>query len=124
MSKDSRALPECEVILPITPPSWCAALGIVEPDLVGLQGKALTRHVTRKLQFVVHAADWLHCMVLHGRTENDLRSARAVRRRRTSYSQLVHVCSWSYLWLVGSGQGWRWMVSMRDKARISLSHVE
>ena len=29
--------------------------------------KGLTRDATRRLRFVVHAADWLHSMVLHGR---------------------------------------------------------
>ena len=29
--------------------------------------KGLTRDATRRLRFVVHAAGWLHCMVLHGR---------------------------------------------------------
>ena len=30
--------------------------------------KDLTRDATRRLRFVVHAAGWLHSMVLHGRT--------------------------------------------------------
>ena len=29
--------------------------------------KGLTRDATRRLRFVVHAAGWLHSMVLHGR---------------------------------------------------------
>ena len=51
----------------IAPPSRCAALGRVEPDFFSLLGKALTRDTTRWLRFVVHAADWLHCMLLHER---------------------------------------------------------
>ena len=43
-------------------PSRCAALGRVEPELVGLPGKVLTRDATRRLQYDVHAADWLHSM--------------------------------------------------------------
>ena len=30
--------------------------------------KGLTRDATRRLRFVVHAAGWLHSMVIHGRT--------------------------------------------------------
>ena len=44
--------------------SSCAALSSVEPKLVGLQGMALTWDATRSLRFVVHAAGWLHSMVL------------------------------------------------------------
>ena len=50
---------------PMTPPSWCAALGMVESELVSLLGKALTRDARRRQQSVVHAAGWLHTMVLH-----------------------------------------------------------
>ena len=32
--------------------------------------KCLTRDATRRLRFVVHAAGWLHSMVLHGREIN------------------------------------------------------
>ena len=39
----------------------------VEPELVGLPGKALAMDVTRRLRFVVHAAGWLHSMVLYRR---------------------------------------------------------
>ena len=47
-----------------------------------------------------------------------LRSAGAECGRRTSKSQLVHGCSWTWLWWVGWGQGWRWwLVGMRDTAR-------
>ena len=53
---------------PITPPSRNAALGRVVPELVGFPRKALTWDVTRRLRFVVHAAGWLHSMVLNGRT--------------------------------------------------------
>ena len=41
------------------------ALGRVEPELVGLPGKTLTRDATRRLQFIVHAAGWPHSMMLH-----------------------------------------------------------
>ena len=41
MSGDAGAHPECEVVQPMTPLSWCTALGMVEPELVGLLGKAL-----------------------------------------------------------------------------------
>ena len=68
MSADAGPLPEFDVIhrwLTITPPSRCAALGMVELELVGLLGKALTRDATRRLRFVVHAHGWLHTMVPH-----------------------------------------------------------
>ena len=49
--------------------------------------------------------------------EDDFRSARTVRGRLTSWSMLVHVRSWSWLWLVGWGHGWRWwMIYARVKA--------
>ena len=32
--------------------------------------KGLTRDATRRLRFVVHAAGWLHSMVLHGRRQD------------------------------------------------------
>ena len=66
MPGDAVALPECEVQ---TPPSWCAALGTVEPELVGLPGKALTRDATRRLRFVfhaVHGAPLTRCCVRWG----------------------------------------------------------
>ena len=66
MSGDAVALFECKVTTLITPPSICTALGRVEPEMVGLPGKALLRDATIRLWFVVHAADWLHPMVLHG----------------------------------------------------------
>ena len=44
-----------------------AALGMVEPKLVSLVGKVLTRDATRRLRLVVNAAGWLHSMMLHGR---------------------------------------------------------
>ena len=50
----------------ITPPSKCAALGRVELKLDGLPGKTITRDATRSHQFVVHAAGWLHSIMLHG----------------------------------------------------------
>ena len=46
-------------------PSRYAALGKIESELVGLLRKAVTRDCMRRLRFVVHAADWLHSMVLH-----------------------------------------------------------
>ena len=51
----------------MTQPSRYAALGGVEPELVGLTGKALTRDVMRILRFVVQAAGWLHSILLLGR---------------------------------------------------------
>ena len=74
MLGDVRALPECEVnslVSPITPPSRCAALGKVEPELVAVAGKALTHVSTRRLRFDVHAVGWLHSMGLHGRGAAD-----------------------------------------------------
>ena len=68
MSGDAVVLPEYEVktlMTPITPPSWCAALGRVESELVGLQGKALARDSIRRFRFVHHAASWLHSMMLN-----------------------------------------------------------
>ena len=64
MSLDAGAHSECEVI--IAPPAKCAAMGMVELELVCLPGKALTWDATRRLRFVVHATRWLHSMVLHG----------------------------------------------------------
>ena len=43
---------------PITTPCWCAVLGTVELDLVGLPGKALTQDATRSLRCVLHADGW------------------------------------------------------------------
>ena len=40
MSGDAGAFPECVGLHPIVPPSRCAILGRVEPELVGLPGKA------------------------------------------------------------------------------------
>ena len=48
-----------------TSPSRYASFGRLEPELVSLPGKVLTRDVTRSLRFVVHAAGWVHSMVLH-----------------------------------------------------------
>ena len=53
------------------PQSRCAALGRVESELVGFLRKALTRNTTGKLRFVVHAAGWLHSMVLRIRTADE-----------------------------------------------------
>ena len=66
MSGDAGAFPKCEMKTPISPPSRCAILGRAEPELVGLLGKALTRDAMRKFRFIVHAAGWLHSMMLHG----------------------------------------------------------
>ena len=49
----------------ITPPSRCAALDRVEPELFGLPGKALARDITRSVRFDLHAVGWLHSMVFH-----------------------------------------------------------
>ena len=49
----------------ITPLSWCAALGRVKPELVGLPGKALAPDATRNVRFIVRAASYLHSTVLH-----------------------------------------------------------
>ena len=43
----------------MTPPSRCAALCRIEPELAGLPGK-VTRDTKRRHRFVVHAAGWLH----------------------------------------------------------------
>ena len=51
---------------PDHPLSTYAALVRVEPELIGLPGKGLARGTMRRLRFVVHAAGWLHSMVLHG----------------------------------------------------------
>ena len=42
MSRDAGTIPKCEVKTRITPHSRCATLGRFEPELVGLQRKALT----------------------------------------------------------------------------------
>ena len=71
MSADTGALPECDMntlMTPVSPPSGCAAVGKVEPELFGLLGKALILDSTVILRFVVHSACWLHSMVLHGRS--------------------------------------------------------
>ena len=47
--------------------SMYAALGRVESELVGYPGRVLIPYATSLLRFVVHAAGWLHSMVLHGR---------------------------------------------------------
>ena len=52
----------------MTPPSRYTALCRVEPGLIGLPGKALAPDGTRRLRFIVHAAGWLHSMVLHSRS--------------------------------------------------------
>ena len=60
---------------PITPTSRFAALGRVEPNLVGLLGKALTRDATKCLRFIVLAAGCPHIMVLHGLTAAAMQDA-------------------------------------------------
>ena len=40
----------------VAPRSRCSALGRVEPELVGLPGKALTRDLMNRLTFIVNAA--------------------------------------------------------------------
>ena len=54
----------------MTSPSRCASLRRVEPELVGLPGKAFSRDATRSRRFVVHAAGWLQSMVIHGRDDD------------------------------------------------------
>ena len=49
----------------ITSPSRWTALGMVEPEVVGLPEKALTLDATRRFRFGVHAAGWLHPIMLH-----------------------------------------------------------
>ena len=66
MPGDAGTLSEFEVKTLMTPPSSCAAMGRVEPELVGLPGKTSTRDATKRLRFVVHAAGWLRSTVLHG----------------------------------------------------------
>ena len=66
MSGDAGARPECEVIYwwhPITPLSRCAALGRVEPELIGLPEKAITRDTTRRLRFLL----WLPELEMDGK---------------------------------------------------------
>ena len=68
MSGDAGAFPESEVnmlITPFVPTSRCTALCRVEQELVGLPGKVLTQDAMRRLRFVVHAASWLHSIVVH-----------------------------------------------------------
>ena len=48
----------------ITPPIRRAALDVVKPDLFVLPEKSLALDTARRLLFVVHAAGWLHLMVL------------------------------------------------------------
>ena len=61
--------------IPMTPPSRCVALGRIDPELVVFSGKALTLGATKRFRFVVHAAVWLHSMVLHGRTADVIKLA-------------------------------------------------
>ena len=60
MSGDAGELPQCEVTTLITLPSWCAALGMVESELVSLPGSTSTRGATQRPRFVVFAAGWLY----------------------------------------------------------------
>ena len=64
---DAGVFLQCEVRTLVTPPSLCTALVRVERVLVDLPGKGLARDATKRLWFVVHAAGWLHSMVLHER---------------------------------------------------------
>ena len=50
----------------------------------------------------------LSLLDLPQKLEGEHRSARVVHGRQTSLSQLMHVCSKSWLWWVGWGHGWRW----------------
>ena len=60
MLGDAGALPENKVNTLMTPPSRCTVLGRVNPELVGLSGKTITRNAMRRLRFVVIATGWLH----------------------------------------------------------------
>ena len=51
----------------MTQPFTHAALGRVESELVGILRKALALDATQRLRFAIHAAGWLHSMVLHRR---------------------------------------------------------
>ena len=57
------ALPESAMWRP-----WSRLLPGTQLWLAGIPVKALLWDATRRLRFVVHAAGWLHSMVLHGRS--------------------------------------------------------
>ena len=70
MSGDAGAFPECVGNTLITPDRTTIQVRISWQGRVGIgrsSWKGLTRDATRRLRFVVHAAGWLHSMVLHGR---------------------------------------------------------
>ena len=70
MSGDAGAFPECVVNTLITPARTtiqvrCSGYG--RAGIGRFFWKGLARDATRRLRFVVHAAGWLHSMVIHGR---------------------------------------------------------
>ena len=72
MSGDAGAFPECVGNTLITPDSTIIQVrssGYGRAGIGRSYWKGLTRDATRRLRFVVHAAGWLHSMVLHGRTD-------------------------------------------------------
>ena len=70
VSRNAGALPKCEVKTLMTNDQHRLprALGRVKPKSFGLPCEILARDASRRLRFVVHAADWLHSVVLHGRS--------------------------------------------------------
>ena len=69
MSGDARAFPECVGNTLITPDRTTIQVrssGYCRAGIGRSSWKGLTRDATRRFRFVVHAADWLHSMVLHG----------------------------------------------------------
>ena len=69
MSENAKAFPECEVIHrrhPITQPSTCAVLVMVDPELVGFRRTALTWDATRRCPRDVRATGLLHSMAVYG----------------------------------------------------------
>ena len=94
MWRDADGISKCKVRKLKTPDHTAfqvAAMGWVKSELVRFLG--VGTDARKRLRFVVHAAGWLHSMVLHGSTvvdelpqtpEVDVRSARAVCGRRTS----------------------------------------
>ena len=70
MSGDAGAFPECVGNTLITPDRTTIQVrssGYGRAGIGRSSWKCLTRDATRRLRFVVHAAGWLHSMVLHGR---------------------------------------------------------
>ena len=70
MSGDAGAFPECVGNTLITPDRTTILVRCSGKGRVGIgrfSWKGLARDATRRLWFVVHAAGWLHSMVIHGR---------------------------------------------------------